>query len=122
MAFNRQEVKKRRHERVRKKVRGLVDRPRLVVHRSLKHIYTQIVDDVTTGSSRTLVSACSLSPELRGKGHMAKKAMAYEVGKLIAEKAKAAGIEKVSFDRGGLLYHGRVAEVARGAREGGLSL
>jgi large subunit ribosomal protein L18 len=119
MAYKRKESRIRRHTRVRKKVIGSQERPRLVVYRSLQHIYTQIIDD---SAGHTLVSACSLSTELRSGEHRTGKQMAFAVGKLVAEKALAAGIKKVCFDRGGLLYHGRVAEVARGAREGGLEL
>ncbi len=101
----------RRHQRVRKKVSGTSERPRLVVHRSLKHIYAQLVDDV---SMRTLMTVTDSG--LEGK----KTAKSAEVGKRIAEKAKEAGLTKVVFDRGGYKYHGRVKAVADGAREGGL--
>ena len=106
----------RRHLRVRKKVNGSVGRPRLVVSRSTRHIYVQIVDDAT---ARTLVSASTLDEGIRG-GDGDKKAMAAAVGKLVAERAKAAGIDKVVFDRGGHRYHGRVAALADAARESGL--
>ena len=109
----------RRHERVRKTVIGTTAHPRLVVFRSLQHIYTQIIDD-TVG--HTLVAASSLSPEFKSGKKLTGKEKAFAVGKLIAEKAKAAGITRVMYDRGGWLYHGRIAEVARGAREGGLEL
>jgi len=106
----------RRHLRVRKKVHGSALRPRLVVSRSTRHIYVQVVDDAT---ARTLVSASTLDDGIRG-GDGDKKALAAAVGKLVAERAKAAGIDKVVFDRGGHRYHGRVAALADAAREGGL--
>ncbi|HXT17892.1 MAG TPA: 50S ribosomal protein L18 [Gemmatimonadaceae bacterium] len=106
------EQRYRRHLRVRKKVTGTAERPRLVVFRSLKHITAQLVDDV---ARRTLATATS-TDLLSGK----KTDKSTEVGKRIAEKAKAAGITKVVFDRAGYRYHGRVKAVADGAREGGL--
>ncbi len=107
-----------RKERIRKKVSGTPERPRLTVYKSLKHIIAQVIDD-TTG--RTLVEASSLSKELKGKlGDDDKKAAAKRVGALIAERAKAAKIDKVVFDRNGFPYHGRVAALADGAREAGL--
>jgi large subunit ribosomal protein L18 len=107
----------RRHFRLRKKVTGTATRPRLVVTRSTRHIYAQVVDD-TTG--RTLVSASTLDTAVRG-GDGDKKALATKVGELVAERAKAAGIDAVVFDRGGNRYHGRIAALADAAREGGLS-
>ena len=107
----------RRHVRVRKKVSGTSECPRLNVFRSLKHIYAQIIDD-TTG--RTLVSASTLDASLKGT-YGGNKEAARAVGKLRAEKAAAAGIKDVVFDRGGYIYHGRVMELAEGAREGGLN-
>jgi len=106
----------RRHLRVRKKVHGSALRPRLVVSRSTRHIYVQVVDDT---AARTLVSASTLDDGIRG-GAGDKKALAAAVGKLLAERAKAAGIDKVVFDRGGHRYHGRIAALADAAREGGL--
>jgi large subunit ribosomal protein L18 len=106
----------RRHLRVRKKVSGSTARPRLVVFRSTRHIYVQVVDDV---AARTLVSASTLDDGVRG-GDGDKKTLAAAVGRLVAERAKAAGIEKVVFDRGGYRYHGRIAALADAAREGGL--
>jgi large subunit ribosomal protein L18 len=107
----------RRHLRVRKKVQGTAARPRLVVTRSTRHITVQVVDDTT---HRTLVSASSLDPGVRAvEGD--KKARAAAVGRLVAERAKAAGIDAVVFDRGGNRYHGRVASLADAAREGGLT-
>ena len=107
-----------KHVRVRKKVAGTAQRPRLNVFRSSKHISAQVVDD-TLG--RTLVAVSSQSKELKGQLKTgANKAAARLVGKLIAQKTKEKGIQAVVFDRGGYLYHGRVKELADGAREGGL--
>ncbi len=108
----RAEKRFRRHLRVRKKVVGTAERPRLVVYRSLKHIYAQLVDDT---AGRTLVTVSSLKVS-DGK----KTAKAAEVGKQVAAVAKDKGITRVVFDRGGYKYHGRVKAVADGAREGGL--
>jgi len=108
----------RRHLRARKKVSGTAVRPRLVVTRSARHMTAQVVDD-TVG--RTVASASTLEADLRALG-ADKTAKARRVGELVAERAKAAGIEAVVFDRGGNKYHGRVAAVADGAREGGLAL
>jgi large subunit ribosomal protein L18 len=107
----------RRHLRVRKKVHGTGNRPRLVVTRSTRHISVQVVDDTT---SRTLVSASTLDESVRGESGD-KKARAAAVGRLVAERAKAAGIDAVVFDRGGNRYHGRIAALAEAAREGGLT-
>jgi large subunit ribosomal protein L18 len=104
----------RRHRRVRKKVSGSVEVPRLTVYRSNRHIYAQLVDD---GAGRTLASASD-----SGLAQGAKSDRAKEVGKLLAERAKAAGVGRAVFDRGGRLYHGRVKAVAEGAREGGLQI
>lgn len=108
----------RRHLRVRKKVTGTAERPRLVVTRSLRHMVVQVVDDST---GRTLASATSMEADLRSLDGD-KTAKARRVGELVADRAKAAGVEAVVFDRGGNQYHGRVAAVAEGAREGGLKL
>src|ERR1051326_8243077 len=108
----------RRHLRVRKKVTGSTARPRLVVNRSAKHIFAQIVDD-TVG--RTLASASTLDASIRS-AEGDKTAKARQVGELLAQRAKDAGIEAVVFDRGGYRYHGRLAGLADGAREGGLKL
>jgi large subunit ribosomal protein L18 len=108
----------RRHLRVRKKVTGTAERPRLVVTRSLRHMVVQVVDDAT---GRTLASATSMEADLRSLDGD-KTAKARRVGELVADRAKAAGVEAVVFDRGGNQYHGRVAAVAEGAREGGLKL
>ena len=103
----------KRHKRVRAKISGTAERPRLNVFRSEKNIYAQVIDDV---NGVTLCSASSL--KLEGSG--GNKTAAREVGKAVAKAALAKGIEEVVFDRGGYLYHGRVAELAEGAREGGL--
>ena len=108
----------RRHLRVRKKVTGTAVRPRLVVTRSLRHIVAQVVDD-TTG--RTLVSSSSMEADVRS-AEGDKTAKARKVGELVAERAKGIGIESAVFDRAGNRYHGRVAAVADGAREGGLTV
>jgi large subunit ribosomal protein L18 len=113
----RSERRVRKHERVRKKVIGSAEQPRLNVYRSSKHIYAQLVDD---HKGATLVSASTLSKDLDGLKTGADKKAAREVGKLIARKAKDQKIEKVVFDRGGYVYHGRIKELADGAREGGL--
>jgi len=109
-------ARNRRHLRLRKKVTGTPERPRLVVTRSSRHIGVQLVDD-TVG--RTLVSASTLEDDLRA-GDDDKTARAKRVGLLVADRAKAAGFGTIVFDRGGNAYHGRVAAVADGAREGGL--
>jgi large subunit ribosomal protein L18 len=108
--------KARRHFRIRKKVRGTASRPRLVVTRSSRHITAQVVDDL---AGHTLASASTLDATIRG-GDGDKTAQAKKVGALVAERAKAAGIDKVVFDRGGFGYHGRVAALADAAREAGL--
>ena len=105
----------KRHKRVRAKVFVTAERPRLNVFRSEKNIYAQVIDDV---AGNTLVSASSLDKAIEGNG--GNKTAARAVGKLVAERCKAKGIDTVVFDRGGYLYHGRVAELAEGAREGGL--
>ena len=105
----------KRHQRVRNKINGTADCPRLNVFRSSKHIYAQVIDDV---NGVTLCSASSMSKDFEGNG--GNKEGARKVGEMIAQAAKAKGIENVVFDRGGYLYHGRVQELADGAREGGL--
>ena len=107
----------RRHLRVRKKVTGTAVRPRLVVNRSTRHIHAQIIDDT---KGHTLVAASTLESDLRN-AEGDKTAVATQVGKLLAERAKSAGIDAVVFDRGGRRYHGRIAALADGAREAGLS-
>jgi large subunit ribosomal protein L18 len=105
----------RRHRRVRKKVRGTAARPRLAVFRSNRHISAQVIDDVT---GRTLASASTLEADLRDASGTADGAG--KVGELLAERASAAGVSAVVFDRGGFRYHGRVAALAEAARRGGL--
>jgi large subunit ribosomal protein L18 len=111
--------RERVHERVRRRVAGTPARPRLCVYRSLGHIYAQVIDDQT---GRTLASASSLDKETRGQtkggGNVA---AAKVVGKVVAERARAAGIQQVVFDRGGYMYHGRVQALANAAREAGLN-
>jgi large subunit ribosomal protein L18 len=108
----------RKHTRVRKKVVGTTERPRLNVFRSLNHMYAQVIDDST---GKTLVSASTLDKEIKGKlSFCGNKDAAKEVGKLVATKAVNSGIKKVVFDRGGYIYHGRVKELAEAAREAGL--
>jgi large subunit ribosomal protein L18 len=111
-------AKGRRHARLRKKIVGTEVRPRLVVTRSARHVFVQVVDD---SKGRTVVSASTLETDLRASNDD-KTAKARKVGELIAERAKKAGIEDVVFDRGGNRYAGRVAAIAEGAREGGLNL
>jgi large subunit ribosomal protein L18 len=106
-----------RHNRVRKKIHGTAERPRLAVYRSNKHLILQVIDD---DAARTLVSASTTEPAVRSEGSGANLAAASRLGTLIAERAKAAGVDKVVFDRGGYLYHGRIAAVATAAREAGL--
>jgi len=118
MSLTKSEHRVRRHRRVRKKIAGSPERPRLAVFRSNKHIYAQAIDDL---SGRTLFSASTMDASLRG-GSTATVDAARQVGKLLGERAKAAGINAVVFDRGGFKYHGRVAAVADGAREAGLEL
>jgi len=110
-------ARKRRHTRVRKRVTGTAVRPRLVVSRSTRHLFVQVVDD-TVGT--TLASASTMEADLRAFDGD-KSAKAKKVGELLAERAKSAGVEAVVFDRGGNKYHGRVAALAEGAREGGLA-
>ena len=112
------EARKRRHERIRKKVAGTPERPRLSVYRSLDHMYAQIIDDY---SKQTVVSASSIDKEFKDKkSHKGNIATAKQVGELIAKKALGKGVKKVVFDRGGYLYHGRVKALAEAAREAGL--
>ena len=108
----------KRKKRVRKRIRGVADRPRLSVFRSASHIYAQIIVD-TLG--RTLVQVSSLSPELKGQPAAGKVEQAKKVGALAAQKALAQGIAQVVFDRNGFLYHGRIKAVSEGAREAGLT-
>jgi large subunit ribosomal protein L18 len=118
MTMTKREARGRRHRRVRKKVRGTPERPRLAVFRSSRHIYAQMIDDLR---GRTLAAASTAESGLRGNPTATVDA-AKAVGRLIGERAKAAGIEAAVFDRGGFRYHGRVASVADGAREAGLKV
>ena len=112
----RRESRARRHYRLRKKVSGTPERPRLVVNRSSRHIHAQIIDDL---AGRTLAAASTIEADVRAlEGD--KKDRSAKVGQLLAERAKAAGIDAVVFDRGGNRYHGRIASLADAAREGGL--
>jgi len=114
--MKKQELRQRRKVHIRKKVEGSQQRPRLSVYRSLNHIYAQVIDDF---SGKTIAAASTLSPELKdGKGK--KRELAKEVGKLVAKKCQEKQIAAVVFDRNGFMYHGRIAAVAEGAREGGL--
>jgi len=114
--LEKQKKRLRRHKRVRAKIFGTAKRPRLCVFRSAKHIYAQLIDD----EKGFTLAAASDSELKKSKKLKTKKAKAFEVGKLIAEKAKAKKIEKVVFDRGGYQYHGGVKALAEGAKEGGL--
>ena len=107
----------KRHARVRKHVRGTAQRPRLAVFRSNKHISAQVIDD---GAGRTLAAASTLEAGVRSGGSTSNKDAASRVGELVAQRAREAGVERVVFDRGGFLYHGRAAAVAEAAREAGL--
>jgi len=117
-AHGRSAARNRRHLRVRKKVLGSAERPRLIVNRSARHTMVQLIDD---GTGRTLASASTLEEALRGADGD-KTAKARQVGTLLAERATAAGINAAVFDRAGWAYHGRIAALADAAREGGLSL
>src|ERR1700759_859438 len=112
--INRNEIRQRIHARIREKVAGTGDRPRLNVYRSLNHIYAQVIDDA---NGVTLVSASTVQSKAKTGGNVA---AAKEVGKLVAERAREKGIKKVVFDRGGYLYHGRIKALADAAREAGL--
>lgn len=113
MSHGRNSPRARRHARVRKKITGTAERPRLAVYRSNRHMYAQLIDD---GSGRTLAAASTL----KDSEGSAPKDMARSVGRAVADRAKHAGITQVTFDRGGFMYHGRVRALAEGAREAGL--
>ena len=116
--INKNQDRLKRHKRVRGKIKGTAETPRLSVYRSLTNIYAQLIDDV---KGNTLVTASTLSKELKGPFEgKDKKAQAFAVGELLAKKAKSKKIKAVVFDRGGYLYTGRVASLADGARKGGL--
>ncbi len=117
MKLTRKKLTQRRHRRIRKKVEGSPERPRLAVFRSNKHIYAQVIDDV---AQHTLVAASTVEPSLRSQMSGSTCEASQEVGKLVAQRALEKGIEKVVFDRGGNIYHGRVKALADAAREGGL--
>jgi large subunit ribosomal protein L18 len=112
--INRSEIRKRIHVRIRRKLAGTTERPRLSVHRSLNHIYAQVIDDQT---GETVASASTIALKSKTGGNIA---AAKEIGKAIAEKAKEKGVKQVVFDRGGYLYHGRIKALADAAREAGL--
>ena len=115
-SISRGAARQKRHDRLRLRVAGDTERPRLAVYRSLNHIYAQVIDD---SSGRTLAAASSLEPDLRSaKG--TKSAEATAVGRIVAERARAAGVDRVVFDRAGFRYHGRVKSLADAAREAGL--
>ena len=117
--INKDEIRQRVHDRIRSRVRGTKERPRLAVYRSVGHIYAQVIDDI---EGKTLVSASSLEKAGRGvpSGSGGNVASAKEIGKRVAERAKEKGVNQVVFDRGGYLYHGRVKALADAAREAGL--
>ena len=114
MSINRKEIRRRIHARIRKKVQGTSERPRLAIHFSNKNVYAQVIDDTKR------ITLASASTHVEGVGSGAKVATATAVGKLIAERAKAANVTAVVFDRGGHIYHGKVKALADAAREGGL--
>ncbi len=116
ISSRRREARARRHNRIRKTLRGTPETPRLVVHRSSRHIHVQVIDDL---AGHTLVAASSMEPDVRNLDGD-KKDKAAKVGALVAERAKAAGVEAIVFDRGGYKFHGRIAALAQAAREGGL--
>jgi large subunit ribosomal protein L18 len=115
-ALSRTGARKKRHQRIRLRMKGTADRPRLAVFRSLNQIYAQVIDDA---AGRTVAAASSLEKDLRASGGT-KTDRARAVGALIAQRAKAAGVERVVFDRAGFRYHGRVKSLAEAAREAGL--
>lgn len=115
---DRKKIRQKKHLRIRKNILGTAERPRLAVYRSLNHMYAQLIDDV---SGNTLVAASTLDASLKGKlENGSNTEAAQKVGKLLAEKALKKGVKEVVFDRGGLIYHGRVKALAEGAREAGL--
>ena len=117
IAKARREGRLRRHRRVRKKIHGTAERPRLAVHRSNKHLSVQLIDD---DAGHTLAAASTTEADQRAAGSGGTVDAAARIGRLVAERAKAAGVERVVFDRGGYRYHGRIAAVATAAREAGL--
>jgi len=117
MATNRKATRQRIHQRIRKKVSGTAERPRLAVHFSARHVYAQVIDD---DAGKTLAAVSTLQKELAGKKAAANRESAERVGKAIAEKLLAKKMENVVFDRGGYIFHGKVKALADAAREGGL--
>jgi large subunit ribosomal protein L18 len=117
MATNRKATRQRIHQRIRKKVSGTAERPRLAVHFSARHVYAQVIDD---DAGKTLAAVSTLQKELAGKKAAANRESAERVGKAIAEKLLAKKVENVVFDRGGYIFHGKVKALADAAREGGL--
>ncbi len=115
--MNSKQRRKKKHRRVRKKVFGTPSKPRLCVTKSQKHVYAQLIDDF---SQRTLTGVSSQTPDIKDKFDRGNCEAAHEVGRLIAKKAQDLGFDSVVFDRGGFIYHGRIAAVAEGAREAGL--
>lgn len=115
----RRAARERRHQRLRRRIEGTPERPRLSVFRSNVHVYAQVIDDT---EGHTLVSASTLEPDLSPSGPDGKVGVAEQVGRRVAERATEAGVAKVVFDRGGFTYQGRVKAVADGARDGGLQL
>ena len=115
--IEKKEIRKRIHVRIRRKLRGTTERPRLAVFRSVAHIYAQVIDDV---EGKTLVSASSVDKGSRGSKGGGNVAAAKTIGKLVAERAKEKGVKQVVFDRGGYQYHGRIKALADAAREAGL--
>jgi large subunit ribosomal protein L18 len=114
------DARRRRHLRIRRKIVGTPEKPRLSVYRSLRHMYAQLIDDT---SGRALVSVSTLSPDAKKNGASGKNiASARALGGILAKRAAACGIEKAVFDRGGYIYHGRVKALAEGAREEGLKI
>lgn len=111
------ELRLRRHRRVRKKILGSAERPRLAVFRSNKHLYAQLIDDL---DGRTIVSASTIDPDLKGQVKGNSQEVAAKVGKLVAERAMSKGVKTVVFDRGGFRFHGKVKALADSAREQGL--
>jgi large subunit ribosomal protein L18 len=116
MTANRGTARQKRHDRIRLSLEGTSERPRLAVFRSLNHIYAQVIDD---GAGKTLAAASTVEKELRGS-KQTKTEEAKVVGRLVAERAKSAGVERVVFDRAGFRYHGRIKSLAEAAREAGL--
>lgn len=115
---SRKERRKKKHKRVRKKVFGRPSKPRLFVYKSSKHVYAQLIDDFL---NRTITGVSTLTPEIKENHDRGNTDAAFDVGKLLAERAQDEGIDTVVFDRGGYPYHGRVKSVAEGARDGGLN-